>query len=260
MIAPMITDYLARLFASAVPGARALGLVDEAIGIQARHRRQAEAWAPHLTRTRDIIRDHLGFADPAEPIVVLGAGLGLDLPLGALDAHPAGALLIDAVRLPAMRKRLRAYDNLGFELHDVTGLIRPYAQAKDGAAVEAPALAPVPVAGAGMIVSVNLLSQLALPFIDSPPESDEDKATRRALVAAHLDALKAADCPVLLITDVMREETDALGPRPHETVPNDLIADWPAEEIARWDWHLAPKGENRDGTTVTLQVGAWFRR
>jgi len=256
----MIGNRLSRLFASAAPGARTLGLVDDALTLKTRHHQKHAAWAPHLIATRKLIRDHVAFANPAGPVVVLGAGLGRDLPLNELGAHPAGARLVDAVLLPEMRFELRAWPNITFEVRDVTGLLAHHAKTRRTTAQDCPTLAPLPVTGAGMIVSVNLLSQLVLSVANSPPVDENDRAVGEALYRAHLAALRAAPCPVLLITDTAREETCGERLTRNDTVPHSLIEEYlPGCKVAAWDWTVAPRGELGADVTVTFKVGGWFR-
>jgi hypothetical protein len=251
----MLEELYIALTAKAAPGAREVGLVRELAGIAGRQRRQKRAWEWHLQHAKEFITAHLHEAEAGEPVLVLGAGLCLDLPLDALNAHPAGALLVDAVQPRRTASLLKRYDNLDFELTDVTGFIEPYLAAEDPYGLTPPDIAPIPLAGYGLAVSANILSQLALPFAASPPLNDaEDELTIR-LQKAHARALMAMGCPALLITDYERVEREGGHTHVFRSVDPDLL---PGDPLETWQWHIAPDGETARGRDITLNVGAWL--
>ncbi|MCJ9428495.1 hypothetical protein [Kordiimonas marina] len=252
----MLGEALTDLTARAAPGARAAGLVHELAGIGGRYRRHKKAWQPHLQHTKECITAHLYQADKAEPVLLIGAGLGLDVPLDALNAHPAGALLMDAVETLSLRWKLRRYPNIRFERFDVTGLLAPYAHTEEGAALHPPAIAPLPLVGYGMAVSCNILSQLPLAFADSPPADEDERALTAAIQKAHVKALMAMGCPALLITDYARIETKDDGHR--HVIPTVERSFLPGDPLETWDWHIAPKGEAAPDLDISLKVGAWL--
>ncbi|TNE62213.1 MAG: hypothetical protein EP335_13010 [Alphaproteobacteria bacterium] len=251
----MLRETLTALTARSVPGARSAGLVSELAGIRGRHRRQRAAWQAHLQHSKECITAHLYQADQSEPILLMGAGLGLDVPLAALNAHPAGALLVDAVETLSLRWRLRRFANIRFERMDVTGFLKDYAAAKHGAALVPPAIAPLPLVGHGMAISCNMLSQLPLAFTSSPPLDADETTLAATIQKAHIRALMLMDCPVLLITDHERLEVrDGHTSRITTVDPKFL----PGDPLETWDWHVAPAGEVAPGLDVTLKVGAWL--
>ena len=250
----MLTELLISLTAKAVPGARARGLPDELAGIAGRYRRQKAAWAPHLQHTKECIGAHLHEADANEPVLVLGAGLCLDLPLAALNAHPGGAQLVDAIEPLALRWRLRRFPNLGFERADLTGFLEPFSTADDAYSLVPPTTAPIPLAGYSLVVSCNILSQLPLAFASSPPLNAAEKILSSALQKAHVRALMSMQCPVLMISDFERHETEGGHHRVINSVDPSLL---PGEPFDTWDWHIAPKGEAGRTLDICLKVGAW---
>lgn len=251
----MLEELYISLTAKAVPGAREVGLVRELAGIAGRHRRQKRAWAAHLQHTKEFITAHLHEAEAAEPVLVLGAGLCLDLPLDALDAHKAGALLVDAVSPRRTAALLKRYENIDFELADATGFIAEFTAADDPYGLTPPQVAPVPLAGYGLAVSANILSQLALPFASSPPLNDAENELTIRLQKAHIRALMAMGCPALLITDYERVEQHGDHSHVIKSVDTGLL---PGEPLEKWQWHIAPEGEVERGRAVTLNVGAWL--
>jgi len=251
----VIEEFLTVLTVRAVPGAREGGLVKEIAGIQGRHRRNRRAWADHLQHTKECITAHLWQADSREPILLMGAGLLLDVPLDALDAHPAGALFMDAVETARTRRRLRRRGNIQFERADVTGFLAPFWLGERDEMISPPDMAPLPLVGHGMAVSCNILSQLVLPFASSPPRGELEEKLTTAIQKAHIRALMAMDCPALLITDYERVETDGKDPRVITTVDTSLL---PGDPLETWDWTIAPPGEVADDLDIRLKVGAWL--
>lgn len=250
----MIVEAFTWAFSRATKGARAAGLVQEVAAIAGKYHRNKKAWQPHLEQTRAAITAAVKQADPAEPILVLGAGLGLDLPLKALNDHPAGALLCDAVKTPQLAAKLKRYPNLQFELWDVTGLLEEFWDDYSNKNIVPPAFAPMPLTGYSLAVSVNMLSQIPLSFTKSPPEGDKEIRLAAAVQHAHMMTLKAMDFTILLVTDHERHESLDGETEVITTVASPL---WPCAPMHEWDWHIAPARENKSGQTTTLKVGAW---
>lgn len=251
----MIEEFLTVLTIRAVAGAREGGLVREIAGIQGRYRRHRRAWADHLQHTKECITAHLWQADSGEPILLMGAGLLLDVPLEAMNAHPAGTLMVDAVEAASTRRRVRQHANLQFERADVTGFLAPFWLGDKNELISPPDMAPVPLVGHGMAISCNILSQLALPFAASPPQGETEEKLATAIQKAHIRALMAMDCPALLITDYERIETSSGHPHAITTVDRSLL---PGDPLEEWDWTIAPPGEVASGLDVRLKVGAWL--
>ncbi|NVJ97006.1 MAG: hypothetical protein HWE25_02575 [Alphaproteobacteria bacterium] len=251
----MIEEILTVLTVRAAPGAREGGLVKEIAGILGRHRRQRKFWAEHLQRTKESITAHMHHADPKEPILLMGAGLCLDVPLDALNSHQAGALLIDAVETRQTRRALKAYPDIEFERADLTGMLADFWLGDKNEVISPPDIAPLPLVGHGMAISCNILSQLPLAFSASPPVNETETKITDAIQKAHIRALLAMDCPALLITDYERVETSGNDPHIVQTVNPDLL---PGDPVDVWDWPIAPSGEVAVGLEVRLKVGAWL--
>lgn len=251
----MIEEFLTVLTVRAVKGAREGGLVKEVAGILGRHRRQKKAWSDHLQHTKECITAHLHQADQKEPILLMGAGLCLDVPLAALDKHPAGALMVDAVETRRTRRMIEQYENIEFERFDLTGFLEGFWLGDKNTAISPPDMAPLPLVGHGMAISCNILSQLPLAFASSPPANETEEKITNAIHKAHIRALLAMDCPVLLITDYERIEITGTAPHTVQTVDPHLL---PGDPIEEWDWHIAPTGEVAKDLDVRLKVGAWL--
>ena len=245
----MIRELISYILSSTAPGARRAGLVRECVAIAARHRRHTAAWQPHLDHCKAHITRAIDKADPAKPILVLGAGPCLDLPLDALNAHPAGAELVDAVLLPSTRKRVAKYPRLTFQLSDVTGLL-----AGDEIQMPIPELAPIKTDGYGLIISANILSQLPMAFVSVPPESQDEKVIMQALQKAHVSTLVKSDVPTLIICDHKAELIVENENTAYNTLDSVMFS---TDAIESWMWAVAPFGELAPQKELRLTVGVW---
>lgn len=234
---------------SAAPGARRAGLVRECVAIAARHRRHAAVWQPHLDRCKTHITDAIDKADKAKPILVVGAGPCLDLPLDALNSHAAGAVLMDAVLLPFTKRMLARYPKLKFQVADVTGLL-----AHGGGQIDIPDVAPIKTHGYGLIISANILSQLPLAFVSMPPESEGEKAILQALQKAHVNTLVKSDIPTLIICDYKAEFIVENEKIKYNTIDSAIFS---VGAIDVWPWIVAPLGELGPKKELRLTVGMW---
>lgn len=251
----MTFSFLTELASSTAPAARKAGLVSEISGIARRYTRHKKAWQTHLSSTKQAIEKALEQANADHPVLVLGAGLCLDLPLSALNQHPAGAVLMDAVYTPQARYRTRKYKNIHFECCDITGFLEPFWNSDESDDIIMPANAPIPQTGYGLIISCNVLSQIQLPFASSPPTHDTERRITATLQQSHIHALRSADCPALIVTDYKRIEATAEG---EETIPTLAPTLLPATPDEAWLWHIAPEGEVRPGLDIKLSVGSWL--
>jgi len=251
----MLQELIVLLTSKSVPAARKAGLVSEVASISGRYGQHKDAWTNHIEKTCAAIEKHIPHIDPKKPILVLGAGLCLDIPLATLNRHPAGTVLMDAVYTPMARRQCYLYKNIRFKCHDVTGFLAPFWESKDSEKITLPDNAPLPTSGYSLVVSCNILSQLPLSFAASPPKGDTECRITASIQQAHVRALKAMDCPVLMITDYERLETEGENQSVISTVASALLPGTPTET---WQWHIAPKGEVRPGLDVTLNVGCWL--
>jgi hypothetical protein len=177
-------------------------------------------------------------------VLVLGSGLCRDIPVGRLASTFETVILIDAVHLAPVRRRLAALSNVRFVTADLTGAGAWLAgQADARTDVLAPWRADATV---DLVISANILSQLAIgpeDYLDAHPARTAalPAGLPDALIGMHLQDLAAFRCRVCLVTDVeMRkerrdgsvlEQMDLLG---GHTLP-------PPDDT--WDWTVAPLGE-----------------
>jgi hypothetical protein len=242
--------------------ARRLGYLGEAIAIKARHRRHCEAWGPHLARSRAVINAAAEGCVQRRTALVLGSGLLLDIPLGALAAAFERVLLVDVVHLRAARRTAARYSNVALVTGDLTGIAADLAAQLRagwrGTPVPAPALYRDD-ASIDLVVSANIAAQLAVIPAAALRRAGADDGTIgdfcAALVRAHLDYLAGFAGRVCLITETERE---LHGP------DGDI---WRLEDAlfglalpdggARWPWDLAPVGEVDDDYGIRNHVAGF---
>jgi hypothetical protein len=207
----------------------------EAVGLWARGRRQARAWAPHLERTRAAITGATGTAPGRRTVAVLGSGPLFDVPVEALAADFQRVLLIDIAHLFPARRRIAGLGTIETVWRDL---------APPGEAAPLAFLDAVP--GLDWVISVNLLSQLA----HAAPPGEE-----AATIDRHLAGLDALPVPVTLVTDTAYRLLDRTGT---EAEAVDLLYGHRLPAPAQtWQWEVAPFGEEPGDTRRVHEVSAF---
>lgn len=240
----MIREWIESKFIQAVPGAKELGLHRESIAIHARYQRQKNHWTPHLNHTKSTIQHAIDEAPKDRSIMVLGAGDCLDLPVGTLARHNRGTYLVDVVQTHRSRKFTKKYQSLQYILKDVSGYVN---DKEPGAKLPKVRRRP------GLIISCNMLSQLYLPFVNFPPQDDDDHTIIRAITTDHVTMLKNFPGDCLLIADFRKIVYDKNGETVIDTIPADLLP----EPMDQWTWDICPKGELGRSISASLDVGVW---
>jgi hypothetical protein len=238
----VILEFLEYLTTDCPADARRLGYLREAIGIKARHRRHCEAWGPHLARSRALVGAAAERCPQHRTALVLGSGLLLDIPLGALSAAFERVLLADMVHLRQARRVAARYANVALVTADLTGLAAAFP-----GGIEAPAVISLfrDDDTVDLVVSANLLAQLPLPFAARMRRSgageDAVRGFCRSVVEAHLAYLAAFEARVCLITEFSREAVGCDG-GVHRIEDALFGVTLPLEDTA-WSWDMAPPGE-----------------
>jgi len=227
------------------------GHLAELVAIWARHRRQRQAWAEHLTRARVLCLKAAEACQPRRTALVLGAGLLLDVPLEQLSALFKRVVLADMAFLPATTRLAKTLGNVEPLLADVTGCLDRLPTA-EALAARVPAPRPdlsLGLTGLDFVYSANLLSQLPLHALatlrkreatDEPLAEESLEAFAASLVRAHLDALRELPCPVCLVADIVERSYTGL----RLSDETDLLYGVPLHLTGEnWTWQLAPRGE-----------------
>lgn len=255
----MLLEFLEYATTDCPAYARKLGYLREAIAIKARYRRHCEIWGPHLARSRAVVNESVAACSSHRTAVVLGSGLLLDIPLGALSEAFERVLLVDVVHLRSARRIAARYPNVALVADDMTGLAadlpRRIREGWTGNPVPAPSLLHDDDA-IDLVISANVAAQLpVIPAAALRRAGVEDAAVRifcRDVVLAHLGYLAGFGATVCLITERGREICDRDGEVLR--IEDALFGVSLPDEGLTWPWDLAPMGEVSRRYAIRNQV------
>jgi hypothetical protein len=225
---------------------KAMGYLDEVVGIRARYLRCRSHWANHLEQSRATILAGARRAPQRRKAVILGAGLLHDLPLLELSEMFHEVILVDLVHPLSSRWKTRRFKNIKRVSADVTESIASlYAVADDPkqALVAVPPEAFLNDPEVDFTASVNLLSQLPCMPMAYLKKRGAHSLTAidnlaRDLINAHLQYLNRLPGCVSLITDVERLKITLMNKIvEHRDLLFGLRLAKTGEE---WEWRLAP--------------------
>ena len=239
-------DFLEGMFLRCPRHVRVMGYLDEIIAIGARCRQVCEDWAPHLERSKAIVRQAIAQTQPRRTAVIFGSGRLQDVPLADLAAAFERVVLVDIVHVGDVRRECRHFQNVELASLDIT-------QVSEALYHLGPKGGPLPCSrptlfhddpSVDLVASMNLLSQLPytpLHYLRRWSRfSDRDlEDFARHLIEAHLEFLARFTATVCLIADreYLTLDTDD---RVAETrgALHGVELPWPGEE---WIWRLAPR-------------------
>ena len=256
----MLAELALQALTPAAPLARRFGLLREGIALWSRGLRQRKAWEPHQARCRGIIAEVAAALPQRRKAVVLGSGPARDIPLDALCANFDEVVLVDIVHLPLLRLKLWRREKISLLSRDLTGAMAWLAG--EAEARQDPLADLANDDSVDLVVSANLLSQLAWPVADWL----EDNPTRAAAlpgdlparcIAWHLDDLARFKGHVCLISDVEMVERDRSGAI-HDRLDLVYGVALPREDES-WLWPVAPFGEAQRDREYVHKVRAWRR-
>ena len=249
----MIIEALTHLLTPAPDYVKKMGYLKETIAIEARVARCKKAWQRHLDQCKSLILAQAEKLPPGSTIMILGSGGFHDVPIHRLLAMKHHITCVDIVHLPKVKKK---FNQVIFMERDVTGLNETLYQAIQKGVRVGPAETWELMKTPDLIISLNLLSQLALKIVSFAEENDHDLGLlfQENVLNAHVARLKKQKTNVLLISDIAREYYD--GETFLEKVPSLAKIDLP-DPKERWAWNIAPKGEADPEISVLHKVGAW---
>lgn len=258
----MLAEAIQHWLSPAPKWVKAMGYVHEQVAMDFRHRRQARAWAPHLARCKDLILGAAETCEDRKKCVVLGSGPLLDIPLEHLARRFRQVDLVDIAHPSSARRTAAPYGNVNLVSADISGAAMavhafgPPAGPADWAPPR-PAPDPALIAGAGLVISANLLSQLPLPLLDRLEKTGAGIAAEvrqtfaRSVIDHHLALLQNHSGQVCLITEVLRLIHD--DGKPIEKI-DPLFGAAVRVEGEEWWWDIAPRPELGRDFDVRLRV------
>lgn len=240
-----------------------MGYYSNQEGIVMRYIREDENWNEHLAQTKGFIVHVVRKFRPAL-VTVLGSGWLLDIPLGEIINLGARVRLVDLIHPPGITGPLASEKAVEFVTDDITGglldIVWQMGQTRPGIdelfnIIAAPEYDPA--CEPGLVLSVNILSQLAsLPFeflfkkrlLKQSSESDFFSIIQQK----HIDFLKKHNS--VLITDVAEHHTDRSGRQVTRQVVHCRLPE--GREKREWTWDFDTGGSYRQGHSTTMQVVA----
>jgi hypothetical protein len=226
--------------------ARRFGHDREAVSIAARHRRCHAAWAPHLEAVKAFILESAATAAGTGTAVILGSGLCLDVPLAELCTRFREVFLVDVHHPRQARALAKRYRNIRLIETDVTGMVQSADfAAKSATPLPHPVPVPDPLPGltADFTASVNLASQLAIPFrkiLDGKTPEAELAAFCRGLIEAHVRWLESLPGQTCLVCDRTWQCVDGEEILESLDALEGVVLPPPDRS---WIWRIAPRPE-----------------
>lgn len=256
----MLAELALRALTPATPLARRFGLLREGIALWSRGLRQRKAWEPHQARCRAIIAEVAASLPRRRKVIVLGSGPARDIPLDMLCTSFDEVVLVDIVHLPLLRLKLWRQTKVSLLIRDLTGAMAWLAGEVE--CRQDPLADLIADDSADLVISANLLSQLAWPVADwleeNPARADAlpDNLPARC-IAWHLADLARFKGHVCLISDVEMVERDRSGAI-HDRLDLMYGVALPKEDES-WLWPVAPFGEVERDREFVHKVCVWRR-
>ena len=260
----MFTELLAQLTTPCPQYVRHMDYLSEAVDMRGRYQRNRTAWEPHLEHTRRVVLSAAEKSRSRSKVVVLGAGLLLDVPIKELSTMFNEVVLLDIVLLPEVRRSVKHYGNVKLVQQDVTNMAQKlYESIRQGQRElpEAAPLVPEIDGNTGLVVSLNILSQLwVVPrayVLRKLGGIDEDQIDDwcRQIVESHFAFLRSLSCNACLVADHAFVKRDREG-RIVSTGSTLLGLALPEPDVS-WTWNIIPPGERGRYLSKELNVGAW---
>jgi len=260
----MLHELLTYLTTSVPSYVRNMDYLYESIALRGRYQRNQSTWQPHLDHSRHFVLSVAEKCQDRRRIVVLGAGLLLDVALDQLSAMFQEVVLLDIVVLPEVRRKVKKYENVRLVSRDVTNMAENlYVNIQQGRTDLPESVPMIPeITDASLVVSLNVLSQLwvmprayALKKLRGIDEEKIDDWCSQ-IVQSHYAFLCSLSCPVCLIADHEFIKRDREGSIVSQSSTVYGLA-LPAPD-ATWTWNIIPRGEEHHAISKELKVGAWL--
>lgn len=254
----MLIEFIKSKLTSADKMVRTIGFVNSSIALEARAKRCAKAWKPHLDHCHRVILKYL--PQDAKRILIIGSGPLLEIPIQELLKRDLKIALMDVVH-PLKTRKLAAKHPDKIELieNDATGIVEVI-KAKDYDTVRDLKFRPhkLDLGKFDYVVSANLISQLPLDPYDAVKRfkwADDAFFSRMAheMGERHIEWIQAFGAPkTLVIADVGRTYYDKAGQEIDKSVSAYRLNQ--GKLVEEWDWEISPLGETSRKFCYIMQV------
>ena len=214
-------------------------------GLIYRHLHQEGGWDEHLEKCRNYILNSIGSYSP-DKVTIIGSGWLLDLPLAEMLEITKKVCLIDIIHPPEVISQVKSLHNVELIEADVTGglIEEVWKKAREktfskniGSVFEINIPEFIPGSDPGMIVSLNIMTQLESLLVDflkkkSDIGEEELKIFRKQIQQKHLSLLnKYLSVLICDYEEVYIDKTGNLNPTAT------LLADIPTgKNREEWIW------------------------
>lgn len=262
----MLRESLEFLLTPTTPLARKYGFLYSSVSLKHRYERCKKIWIPHLKDCQDLFTQTVQSLDKKKHVVILGSAHLHEIPMHLLMEHFEKITLVDVVHPLKHHWFAKRYSKINLVTQDLTlalhhldklGSIEDlHTLAKDLADEQLFHFE------ADLIVSANLLSQLALLPIDTI-----EKKLRRELsveekdiicsdfAQTHLKNLETCKGQKLIYAD---REVIYKNPQGEVIYKGHYPVDFSGyKKIKNWNWVLAPVGEASKDYSVEMTVEAY---
>ena len=254
----MFAEALEYLITPAEPWARKLGYLKESIAIRARHRRCRSDWAEHLTRSNKFIEAIIKKIGGGDLLVVpehawmCQSRFLFSVQAGLFSRRGAFALMV-----PNRNRKVKRI------VKDLTG-VADYLITNSQRLPSPPAIDWfLDDPRIDLVVSANTAPQLGampLKYLSRHMEIDmaAGKMFEAVLMQRHFQWLNSFTCPSVILCDAVRTMFDPDGSVCSvESLLDQMELGFPAE---KWDWLVAPVGEEVGGGGMKTEVHAYCDR
>ena len=256
----MLLEAIKHFFLSAPKPIKELGFGKEAIAINTRYKRCQTQWGQHLEATKSELINIITNFGTNKNVVIMGSGSLLDIPLSELSKHTKSLTLIDIIQLKKIKKIVLKFPNVKIVERDLTDYISPFISWTEGPSYFSPPKIPTPNfsnTNANLIISLNLISQLSIPFLNYVVKHKMEKlpdSFEQDIINAHLSALQNSGADSWVIGDISRDYMEDGKVIKTEFLPENLKLPKP---VKSWNWDIAPRGEVDLNISICHKVGVW---
>lgn len=264
----MLKESLEYLLTPTTPLARRYGFLYSSISLKHRYDRCKKMWIPHLKNCQDLFTDTVKTLSRKKHVVVLGSAHLHEIPMHLLLQNFEQITLVDVVHPLKHHWTAKRNPRVKLITQDLTLALQDLDKLKT---LEDLHQLGRDLAGkeifkfeADLIISSNLLSQLALLPIDAIEKTlkrdltvEEKDVICTDFAQTHLKNLNGCKGKILIYADrevIYKDPQGEVIYRGH--YPVDFTG---YKELKKWNWELAPLGEASKDYSIEMAIEAYSK-